>query len=276
MIKTANSNKNKGLSTIAVVLMGAASIMGLQSCGGSGDSTPPPPIVDQDPSGLYKSGTGTLDGTGVSDIIAFVHNSRLMAFSVTTNILIDGTIDSVTANDYVATVNVYKDGVLDQANVNVTGMVTNASQISGTLNGTGVGSGDFTVTFDPLYSRGATNARINSAAPNNPWKGAMMTSVSGIITNSFEFRSDNTYGGTMFLATTIVCIEDGNFLIPDSGINIYTLEESIEQGLACPAALIAADYTGFSAVVDDASTDDTLLYAISNGASSVFGVLTQQ
>ena len=278
MSVSVNRHKNKGLSIISAVLfVVGSSAFGLMSCGGGGDSTPPPPppIVDQDASGLYKSGTGTLDGVGVSDIIAFVHDGRLMAFSVKANLLIDGTIDSVTEDAFVATVNVYKDGVLAQPSVNVTGMATNGSQVSGTLNGTGVGSGDFTVTFDPLYNRGATNARINSQSSN--YEGPMSMQVSGMNVENFEVLSDNSYtaGPVSLVPTAISCILRGDLSIPDSIINIYTLVEIVEDNLNCPTELISTNYTGFFAVVDGVAEDDTLLYASTNGEHAMFAVLIQ-
>ena len=58
MISTANSNNNKVKSTIAAVLLGVASIMGLQSCSSSSDSVTVVPT--QDASGLFN-GLGTLN-----------------------------------------------------------------------------------------------------------------------------------------------------------------------------------------------------------------------
>ncbi len=166
MNSTNNSNKNKGssrnLSFIAVLLIGAVALFGLQGCSsGSSSSAPPPPVVipDQDASGLFKDGTAELNGGAgaimLSDMRAFVHNGRILMFSVAENLLIDGQINSIKGNDYTATVDVYEAGVKTEPAVSVTGKVMTASQITGTLNGTGAGSGTFTLTFDPLYNRGA-------------------------------------------------------------------------------------------------------------------------
>ncbi len=52
MISTANSNKNNVISTIAAVLLGVASIMGIQGCSSSSDSVTVVPT--QDASGLFN------------------------------------------------------------------------------------------------------------------------------------------------------------------------------------------------------------------------------
>ena len=265
----------------------AATISLLAACGGD-DPAPPPAPVNQNPSGLYKSGTAssTLDGGSVTDLIGFVHNNRMMVFSISAHILIDGTINTVTLTNYTATVNVYKNGLIDQSNVGVTGTVTNGEQITGTLNGTTgtAGSGNFSLTFDALYNRGATNARIFSDTGTTgsgilPWAGAVMMSIPGMETNNFTVfnTSDNYFDGSFFkISPQTSCAYEGNLGIPSATLNIYTVTGLIRQTLSptCDPLLVANDYTGFAAVVDGATTDNTLLYAITNASHAVFAVLT--
>ena len=275
MISTANSKNNKVISTIAAILLSIASILGLQGCSSSSDTTPPPPLPDQDASGLYKSGTGTLDGTSVSDIIGFVHDNRITAFSVTAHILIDGTINSVTVNDYTATVSVYKDGVLSQANINVTGMVTNGSSIDGTLNGTGTAAGSFSLVFDTLYSRGASFSRVDTNPPSSSFVGNIMSSMINATTSNFNFDLATVYDMLQGIPGPIRCVSNGTYTIPDNSINIYALDETITQtDIGCTMSE-TPNYTGFAAVIDGLSADDTLLYAVTNGTNAQFAVLSK-
>lgn len=278
MISFKNNNKNSVLPVFSALIFILSVFFVLPGCSSSSDpAIVPGPLPDQDASGLYKSGTGNLDGSPVDDIIAFVHNDRLMAFSVTAKILIDGSIDSVTEDEYTATVTVYKDGVMAQENVSVTGMVMNESQVSGTLNGTGVGSGDFSLTFDPLYSRGATSDRILTGL-GNAFGDVFMDIPSMETTNFSMFLFNNIINYTLTTVNTSLnpiprCDHDGTSVITDSTINIYTLQEVITQTQNC--TISTSNYTGFAAVVDGVAEDDTILYAVSNGLNSVFSVITK-
>ena len=253
----------------------AAAISLLAACGGD-DPAPPPAPVNQNPSGLYKTGTGTLGGVAVTDMVGFVHNNRIMAFSIAAHVLIDGSITNVSVNSYTATVNVYTDGVIEQTGVALTGSVTNGSQITGSY-GTGLSSGNFSLTYDSLYTRGATNARINTGQAGPYWGGPVMMSINAMAINDYRVLDNNFYDFNSFKSSpTTSCPHSGTITIPSSANNIYTLSESINESLStyCDSALSATDYTGFAAIVDGAATDDTLLYAITNATHAVFAVLT--
>ncbi len=94
MIKTANINKNKGLSTIAVVLMGAA-VFGLQSCSSGGDDTPPASVT-------VTGGSVTEGDAGTQSITFTVTSSAAAGASTTVDYATsDGT--AVAGTDYTAT-----------------------------------------------------------------------------------------------------------------------------------------------------------------------------
>lgn len=231
-------------------------------------------IDNQNASGLYKDGTVDLDGSAImhDDLRAFVHDNRLLAFSVAGHLLFDGQITGITGDDYIATFDVYVQGVKTHSDINVVGKVTAQSQITGTLSGTGTASGTFTLVFDGLYNRGATFARIDSSPPLPSFEGNIMNTMVGAITTNFDFGA-TFYSFTSRLPGPVRCRSDALYSIPDDGKNIYVLDEELQQQEAGCTMSEAPNYTGFSAVVDGVSTDDTLLYATSNGTNAQFAVL---
>ena len=254
-----------------MLLLGFILLFGQVSC--SSDSG------NQDASGLYKNGTATLD-PGVTDVMpsdlrGFVSSNRIIMFSIDEHLLFDGQITSISGSDFNATVNLYESGDMTQSGIGVTGIVTSRSSIIGTLNGTDVGKGTFSLPFDLLYDRGATSARISTSSSPD-WAGPVLMITPGLATTTFgTFSSDTAYSSASTNSSTITCAHNGTIAIPNSTVNIYSLQESISQGLNCDSTLFASDYSGFAAVVDGVGTDDTLLYAVTNATRSVFAVLTR-
>ena len=256
---------------------------GLQGCGGGGggSTTPPAITTDQDGSGIY-TGTATVDvNTDITDLKGIVYGGRLMFFSATANphVLYDGTITSVTNDDYTATVNVYENGVKTQSDVAVTGKVVTANSITGTIgtaNTAGNHNGSFSLTYDSIYERGATAARIEADGPN-----AADGIVSGTLslTAGYIFREVDS---RMILNATsgiTLCTVVDVYAIPDSTKNVYTFNNvSItDPTVNCPDSYEGTGYSGLISVIDDGvgGTDNRMAIAYSNGTNSVFGLLNK-
>ncbi len=239
----------------------------LSGCGGGGGGS----SASSFPGGLYSLGTGTLDGTSVSDIIAFTHDNRIIAFSETAEVLIDGNLGSIEGDSYRVQADIYKNGILSQSDVRITGTVIADSSINGTLHGSGTGDGDFTITFNLDYNRAATFARME-ATGLNLWEGAA-TTVSTFTfidsTNDENFEGGATGGGT-------TCEYTGTKSIPIADKNIYQLVlDADDFGDTCDHHS-TTDFTGFFAVVDGTATDDTLWFAAANGVNANFSVMMKR
>jgi len=282
MAVTSNVNKNKFLSIAASVVLGLAAVIGLQACSSSGGGTP----ETQDASGLFKSGTANLNAGAVvpTDVRAFVHGGRIIAFSISSHILFDGQITNITGDDFTATVDLYETGEMTQADIAVTGKVTSQSQITGTLAGTGVGNGTFTLVYDAAYNTAATLARITKPVD---WEGNWLTTFSfntDVDPDDFDMFDTDSFTMKAFdtsSSVTDICLFVGDVTIPDSTINIYMTLSDIPAGgsndTTCTSLDVAplVKYTGFSAVLSESNTDNDLLFAHTNGTNSVFGILTQ-
>ena len=268
MITTANSNKNKVITIIAAVVFSVVSIMGLQGCSSSSDSTTPPPVIPEDASGLF-TGTGTVNtATALTDIRGFVHGTRFMFFDETESVLYDGQITDITGSDVTATADIYKNGIKVSSST-VTGTVTSQSSMTLTLSGTGYGEGTLSLTFDPLYNREATIAKLVTIPPIS-WLGNASTAS---VVTSIDSTNDGLFTGTTG-GGGVVCLYDGTKSIPDATINIYQLTMTVDQVIICDH--VGTGYTGFFAVVDGNSAEDTVLFAASNGVNANFSVMTRQ
>ncbi len=271
MISTANSNKNNVISTIAAVLLGVASIMGIQGCSSSSDSVTVVPT--QDASGLFN-GLATLNTQSLTDLKGMVNANRVMLFSVTANLVIDGVL-SVTNDDFIGTVKIYKNGVVADQAASVSGKVTTASSITGTITNSTVANGTFVLTFDPLYNREALQAKIETSSVGAvPWEGASYSVDNSLTLSSMEFDDISS----LFDAVSETCnYNGGEMSVPSAQVNIYSLTSiTAENFSACQSiSPNPDDFNGFASIVDTNSAEDTLIATMTNGVNAIFFILTR-
>ena len=219
---------------------------------------------DANPKG-YFTGVANVNSTNYNDVMGIAYNNRLMVFSPTANVLYDIAITSVSVTDYTGTVEVYLNGNVLTGSITVSG-TTNESQIQGTFaGGTGFAVGSFDILFDTRNNRGATLARIETSGLQ--WNG----NVYGFVTETGEFATNLTgfYTGTDDEVPS--CVYTGDFVIPDSNLNIYMMDHDVLDNGACN--FIAEAHTGFASVIDNIGTDDKLVYAFANGILSLFPIM---
>lgn len=275
-------------SALAILVISLMALFGLSSCGGGGSDSDPEPTPDQDASGLFKDGTATLNpGAGelsITDLRAFVHDGRIIAFSIAEHILFDGQVDSISGSDFTATVDLYEAGERTQGDISVTGSVTSQSSITGTLGGTDVGSGDFTLTFDLAYGDGATIEKIRDKPSN--WEGHILSTYSflndsEINWDAFDvFNVDELVGSVLDSDSVDICSYLGSISIPNNSSNLYIVEFDIPSGFGvndgqCDLPLDPViKYSGFASVLSESSAENDLLFASTNGSFAIFGLLT--
>ena len=151
----------------------------------------------------------------------------------------------------------------------------NAASASGNFKG-----GSVDASFDLLYDRDATDARIDNTLSTGWGSGGIkdvFMIIPGMTTINFEMIiTDDTY---RFVTDNFTlnqnCLHIGAVAIPNSSVNIYTVSDSIFAGLGCVPPGTSTGYTGFATVVDVDNQDDTLWYAVSNGTYSVFAILNE-
>ena len=231
-----------------------------------------------DPKG-YFTGTATVNtSTALTDLIGLVYNKRLLMFSRSgaSNVLYDISISNITGENYTATANVYVDGNIEQTNVPVTSGLTNESQISGSLTGTGLANGAFSLLFDTQNNVGASLGRIEASGFGR-WSGNLfgIDVDAGSFASGFSSSNPSQYSGGD--DTADFCAYSGNLIIPGTDSNIYQLAHDVVfQGAGtCDTTYASTNHTGFASVIDTTNTDDTLAFAFANGTIAVFAVMNK-
>jgi hypothetical protein len=219
----------------------------------------------------YFTGVADLNSNIYSDITGLGYNNRLMMFSPTANVLYDIAITTISETDFTGTVEVYLNGNALKGNITVSG-TTNESQIQGTFaGGTGFAVGSFDILFDTQNNRGATLERIETSGAQ--WNGdvyGFVTATGGLSINSAGF-----YTGSDDAVPS--CAYSSDLVIPDSTLNIYMMNHDVVDNVLerKRCNFITEGYTGFASIIDNIGTDDTLVYAFTNGTLSLFATMNR-
>ena len=244
--------------------------VGLIGCGG-GESAPPPP--DTNPTGYYTgsasvkeaNNTTTLD---ITDIQVMVDNNRIMAMSDSQAVLYDGSI-SVTGNEFTATVNIYKNGIKETSTATINGSITEGTQITGTLTGTGLGNGTFVVTYSALNNTSSTLTSIETGTNGTHTWGCKLNdstfytgldvSPSGLV--STVINNDNS----LFAGCTI-----SGMISPKAGAALFNV--TITSITSCTNSDVnhnnSGVYSGLAVVKTVVDPNDVFPLTISNGTYS--------
>lgn len=263
-----------------------------QACAKKSTPTTPPEPTDQNASGIYNgTGTGAFSAVNTGTVIplgqikGIVNGSRFMFFNISTsdankNVLYDGQITSITLTELVGTVDVYQGGNLISLDVPIiTGIVNSRASVKLTFatKGNFLG-GTVDATFNLLYDNVAAISTIDTNNGANNWKtflpNRIYMPISGMGTGNFDIGNTAIYTiQTTNLTNT--CNHIGQATIV-SGVNVYTLAETISNTTLCNLDVPTPNYTGLMSVIDGMTgNDNEMWYAVTNKTYSVFGVLTR-
>ncbi len=250
------------------MLLLALFALALQGCG---DGVRILPQSDADPAGYYiNKGTASVDdGAGgaisITDLQAMVNGNRIVMMSTEKGLLYDGTITRINGAAFEADFTIYTNGK-NPISATVSGTITTGSSITGTLNGSGAGSGIFTLTYAKSNNQVADLARIKDRF----WDG------DGAVGPNYVFSIDAQGVLTSQLAANFnVPIFDGceinGTVTPISGTSLYKVAATL---INCDVpAVDNTNYTGFAVSRTDSVADDTLVLVLSNGTYSPNGEL---
>ncbi len=153
--------------------------------------------------------------------------------------------------------------------VPVSNGITNELQISGTLDGTGLASGTFSLDFDSTNNEAASLDRI-LAVVNSEWRGQ----IYGQDNDGSFFRVSIAGLYTSLDDNIPKCLYQDNLPAIYLDINIYQLAHEVID-IGAPCSYVDTGYTGFASVVTTTVIDDTLYYAFTNGSASLFAVMNK-
>jgi hypothetical protein len=232
-------------------------------------------------SGIF-TGTGTVNsGINLTDVKGMVYQERFIFFNEAENVLYDGKITDYTDTTFIASVDVYKDGVINST-VEATGTIANQTTIDLTMTGTGFGAGTINMIYhldddgDAFYDRDATEARYSTVAV------VAWFAVAGANTvfQGHHLFVRGTVDAADFLGSAEgghECSYNGTKTIPDNANNIYQMSFDVTKlGFGNNCDQLGTGFTGMMTLVDGGSlerfTDGTLWFAATNGTYATFGI----
>jgi hypothetical protein len=247
--------------TSFVALLGLGGLM--YGCGSSDSGTPP----NANPTGYYSQGSLSVSDGTITDnnaLQAMVYNDRIIMMSAANNLLYDGTITSINQSSFSATFTIYDNGQ-NLVTASATGTITQGSSVTGTLSGTGLGNGTFSLTYALGNNNPAAIARIERF-PLQDWEG---------INGSLFQRYYKVDSAGLLLADDTTGLGDfrncnmGGTFIPISGVNVYTINVTVT---GCQnTAINGTNYSGLAASRSEVNTDDRFILAVSNSTYSMYG-----
>jgi len=230
---------------------------------------------DADPAGYYDvSGTASVgNGSGgtltITDLQGLVNGTRFIAISDANGLVYDGTMTEINIDDFTATVSVFQDGTLITT-APVTGMITAGAKITGTLTGSGLGSGSFELIYALSNDTAAALSRVQNSVDEG-W----FDRVGGGMAIGLAFVVDTMGNITPgFSATDGVfnqCVVDTGVISPITGTSLYTLNLTLSN---CSNTAVNGDYSGLASIRNESTENpigDRLVSVISNSNFSVFG-----
>jgi len=220
----------------------------------------------------YFTGTANVNSTPYADMMGIAHNGRLMVFSPTANVLYDITITNVSTMDFTGTVDVYVNGGI-QAGVTTVSGTTNESQVQGTFAGvgaTGFEVGSFDILFDTQNNRSASFTRMSTNNQSKPGN------VYGYYTDTGLMRVNSVGAYVGSDDGNPQCGFVNNYNLPGNSINVYLMAHDITDSINCGFISPVGpplNHSGFASVIDTSATDDTIVFAFSDGSISLFGII---
>jgi len=232
---------------------------------------------DVDPTGYYDvSGTANVGDVSsgmltITDLQGLVNGTRFIAISDANGLVYDGTITEINTDDFTATVSVFQDGTLITT-APVTGMITAGAKITGTLTGSGLGSGSFELIYALSNDQAADLSRLQLDVLDQ-W----ITQVGGStnLVSALGFVVGTT-GNITHISTPIDgifngCNIDSGTILPVVGTSLYTASMTLSN---CNNTLVDGDYEGL-AITRTESTEtpvgDRLVLVTSNSDFGLYG-----
>jgi hypothetical protein len=261
------------IRVLHMVLILFASVM-LSSCGGGGgggNTTTPTPsqVTNADPTGYYDiTGTASVDdGSGgtlaINQLEAMINNNKLLMMSATSSLLYDISIITIEGNNFSGSANVYylSGSSLLTTTASVDGTITQGSSITGTLKGTGVGNGTFSLVYNNQSATLPLTSTVWQAVIGGSGAGYVIgfsTDNNGVMSNGKAAASGYLQGCTL---------TSGNMKTVNN-TNIFMVTATIEK---CGDAGFNGDYTGMAAFQDSSSTAIDLAISKSDGKHVISG-----
>lgn len=232
--------------------------------------------VNANPTGYYAGSAAVKEfndnnvDLAIADIQVLINAGRLMIMSDAQAVVYDGQM-TITGNDYSATLKIYKNGEIPAGafgTTTVSGTITQGSQITGTLTGSGLGNGTFTSTYSNLNNTPADPDTIAGDAFGFRWDCYINDSVNR--ENLFINDLGELVNGNAAFGTVVDDCEWTGTVTPISGTALFSVDITSTINCANPAANTANSgaFTGLAITKENTNPNDRLVFTMTNGILS--------
>jgi hypothetical protein len=263
------------ITAISILMLGV-----LSSCGGGGGGGSAPVVPAVDAGVGYFDNVSTAGGADVysdtanttplhiDDFQAMVSGSQLTMVSPSQNLAYYGTFTSLSNKAYTADVKIYKDNA-PYGTASLTGTLTAATSITGTLTGNGYGKGTFSLNIGAVGQQ----ADVALIVRNIKTLPLIIWTFNGIA-HTTAFTTDATGKITGVYPANITT---GNFLNCTITGNIAAIANSALYQVSmtisgCTTIAANGSYTGLAASYMTSFKYDNLVLTLSNGTYSMDGL----
>lgn len=239
---------------VGSVVLGVFMLVGLIACsggGGGGDGT----TTNVSANGLWE-GTFTENGAGTFAVSGLLYNGRIIAISESAGVIYDGSY-IVSGSSISGNVTAYQIDGGPFATATLTGTVTEQGLISVSFNTSYGASGTMSLSFNNIYNRTSSLSLV----------AGIWNYTSGTFSLTITVQNDGTFWGQ----DSDGCVVSGNIGLLDTAHNLYNMSTLIAS---CGG--LDGSYTGFSGLLDNVTTNDTLQVAISNSNYILLYPFTRQ
>ena len=241
-------------SIASSILLGLFLLLGLVACGG-GNGGDGGTTVNASANGLWE-GTFTESGVGTFDVSGLLYNGRIIAISESAGAIYDGSY-TVSGNNISGNVTAYQVNGVPFATATISGTVTEQGSISVSFNTSYGSSGTMSLFFNSIYNR---TSSLSLVAGN--W-----SYTNGAYSLTVAVQNDGSYWGQ----DSDGCVISGTIGLLDTSYNLYSMNTTIAS-----CGVLNGSYTGFSGLLDNITTNDTLQVAVSNSNYILLYPFTRQ
>lgn len=226
------------------------------------DDDDPAAVVGVDGTGYYE-GTAEIDGVVVTDLQGLVDGKRFMIISVSQVLLYEGTMNFSTPNEFQATAAVYQNGERF-GSTSVSATLSKGASLQGTLNGSGIAGGNFTLTWADSNNVAADLADLvtNTANHLSAWTGPFDEGTA-------KYKLDIDASGTMVNDDEAIdgtfksCSVNTGSISPIGGTALFRFSFSFDDSCDDPL-LDNTSHTGLATHLNTGT--GVLVFTFSNGS----------
>lgn len=242
----------------ASVALGIVVLLGVVACGGGGGSeggSDSGTAENISANGIWE-GTFTEKGVGQFAVSGLLYDGRIIAISQSAEAVYNGTY-TIKGNTISGTITGYEINGGPFTTTTISGTVTEEESISLSFDTSYGTKGTISLSFNDIYNRGSSLSKVDG----------MWSYVDGGYDLTITVHDD----GTLWGQDSEGCVVSGAIELLDTAHNLYKVTASLDS-----CGNLNGSYTGFAALFDNRTKNDTLKVVVSNNKYILYYPFTRQ